>query len=430
MEGERFPQKPINSHPLEVGSFFDDVEVSVEEIADTPEMKQIAGYLEEINETAIKNIFSQELRKSVGTTGTSTPIGRFIPKSEIQLDEGDDSDDYLGVYYGNRRIALNAYKLAQSSSYASAGLYNKIINEAYEVDTALHRTHVRGKSSPRLALDLALNTNNARDALYSERHVHSLQGNRSEILAHLDEVAGWFKVVHTFVHEELHAITDTGKQNTAHTLSSTARFQRAVGLQTEVDQHMETRRESDGATVTEHYSTEKGRGINEAVTQLISLRLTKQYLQQCPRNNFERKYIDDLLTEVRVGYTTEMMVAEQYIALISALTDVPEDVVLSGLWTEYLKNGTYLPDEFADVLSEHIPTLNRQELAQGMQTIDHMLSEKKFTPDSEFFSIYADILTYFPEDVQEKVREKLIAISKKYFGDIETDSSIVENKAE
>lgn len=65
-----------------------------------------------------------------------------------------------------------------------------------------------------------------------------------------------------------------------------------------------------------------------------------------------------------------------------------------------------------------------------MQTIDHMLSEKKFTPDSEFFSIYADILTYFPEDVQEKVREKLIAISKKYFGDIETDSSIVENKAE
>tara|TARA_B100000745_G_scaffold248306_1_gene170341 strand:- start:126 stop:1427 length:1302 start_codon:yes stop_codon:yes gene_type:complete len=423
MEGERFPQKPIDTHPLEVGSFFGGVEVSVEEEKDTPEMKQIAGYLEDINETAVRNIVLQELRKSLDTTQVIRRMGRFIPKSKIEIEEGDDSDDYLGIYYGDKSIALNAHLLAQSSSRASIGLHNKIASEADEVDTALYETYVRGKSVPRIVFDLVLNTDGVRDSLRSELNVRSLQEDKGKILAHFDEIAGWLNVVLTFVHEELHAITDTGKQNTTYTLSNTARFQRAVGLQTETDQHIETRRESDDATVVEHYRIEKGRGINEAITQLISLRMTRMYLKQCPRNTFEQKYANDILQETKVGYSNEMRVAEQYIALISTLSNVPEDVILNGIFKEYVENGTYLPDMFISLLEEHMPHLGFEGWTALGKELHTQLSADSFPENSGFYEALSDLIMQLPPQKRDGVYEKLTALNIKYFGDPESVSA-------
>ncbi len=437
MEGERFPQKPIGNYSPEAESAFDDLDVSIEEIEDTPEMKQIAGYLDDINETAVRNIFLQELRKSLGTTGVISCMNRFIPKAKIIIEKGKDTDTSNATYNLNKFITLNAYKLSKSASTNAQILYNdqhlvalqnyinhtrvfikwnhsKSKEKSHGLIREMIAQHIHGEKKP------PVTTTEVRAMATDQTY---LDENEEEIRAHFDDILGWIKTVHSLIHEELHAITDTG--NTSMPDHS---HYRALGLQVEREEQSLVLRESDQVLITERYITEKGRGINEAITQLISLRMARTYLTQCPRNHFENTYLDSILHETKVGYTNEMCVAEQYIAFISAIADIPEEVILNSVFKEYVQNGTYLPNSFVDILSEHMPNIELKKRRLLVKELQTQLSVKSFSKNSAFYEAFQDLITQLPEHIRVKIYDKLARISEKYFGDPEDDSEIIESE--
>ena len=156
--------------------------------------------------------------------------------------------------------------------------------------------------------------------------------------------------------------------------------------------------------------------MNEAITELLAVRITRTYLRQQPQTGITQEHIDFFLDEANIGYPREIWIIKQYIALISAVSNLSETIVQNMLIREYLNNGTPMPETFAMLLHEHLPSLPGENWEWITSALHTQLSANEFTPDSAFYEIYADIMTLLPEATQEHLRERLTQLNIQFLG--------------
>lgn len=244
--------------------------------------------------------------------------------------------------------------------------------------------------------DLALNSYGISEDIKSDLASH-LSADASNAQREQVEHALWIiNTLFTFTHEQLHLLT---KQNE---LDPGTGVVHQTGLKT-VWKNGEALLES-------------GNGLNEAVTQLLALRIVKKYLHQNPAEGISHEYIERFLDKSNIGYPYEMHVAEQYIALISVLSEIPEDTVLNGIIRTYIENGSPVPNIFADLLAENCSAVSSETAIWTADILREQLSDKEFHKNSASYDTIEAIMNDLSKEKREKLTRKFTALNTQYMG--------------
>ncbi|MCA9367390.1 hypothetical protein KC887_03975 [Candidatus Kaiserbacteria bacterium] len=156
------------------------------------------------------------------------------------------------------------------------------------------------------------------------------------------------EVLHTLIHEQLHATSDQGFERDPATYAPLSR----VGLH---------RQSSWGdETGEELFLSNQYKVANEGMTEFLTERITREYLARTGdtaiygedeiENNFERALFEH-------GYGQFRARLELYFIFISALADVPRSVIEDTITRAYFRGGSVLPQEAIDEIEELQPGL-------------------------------------------------------------------------
>jgi hypothetical protein len=192
------------------------------------------------------------------------------------------------------------------------------------------------------------------------------------------------QVINTLIHEYLHEITRQ------------APFFRLTTLQDKsggIKKYMGTGLSSRTYTFKYDRSNEKlgdfvqevvyDENVNEGVTQIVTDDIHAEYAKRVGEgnNSYERKMrVQNEFSSS--AYMPEQLNIRLYIAIVSALTSIPEDDVKNSVVRCYFRNGQIVPDEIAD----HIPGIRLQpELL--VSHLGAMLASKNFVKNINNFLI-------------------------------------------
>ncbi len=173
---------------------------------------------------------------------------------------------------------------------------------------------------------------------------------------------------------------------------------------------------SKGALSEHTYYSE----INEGITELLTERIYREYKKRVgPGDDFSVPYSDRVsdstssetertIAEAKFhGYKREWQNAKMYIGIISAVTDVPADVVENAVFRTYIRNGTILSlhdrdSEIVTMLNEVHPTLSR--------VLDQILNSKIKDGPSSSLSYFVDVLDYenYPDEIPREIVKKIV----------------------
>jgi hypothetical protein len=156
------------------------------------------------------------------------------------------------------------------------------------------------------------------------------------------------------------------------------------------------------------YDTETGLGsepstwkfndpINEGLTQLLADDIHSEYNRRvgAGNNSVERQNREATGFSPET-YSTEQMNARIYIALLSADTDIPEDVIKDAVTKAYFRNGDIAPEEVGLLLDEDISEPN-----------EHFKNVLKKRLDKKDFLVFAENAAgCLPPDKQEKLMQR------------------------
>jgi hypothetical protein len=361
--------------------------------------EQVNELLNQLDEEAIYKLLEKELERA----DASNQMSRFIPIEDIIIDT-----ETLNSYgsYGEGEIQIHALTFERSKALSAATIANKIYKKLNnEISWYIDQCEETGDQNIRRVLL------NQIDELMSQIDALETVYESGE----LADIALRLKLLHTVIHEELHALTDQG--TSTHTDSGKNIEVKKVGFRTRAEgyQYHGTGRGKE----FEFFDSDTGVGINEAVTQLKALELAKEYWRQNPILEKDPSMASDLLVETMVGYTDEMMMAEYYIALISSLSGIEEERVLNGLFNEYTQGNDHLPTEFKDlILSEMVAAENNESAERFAEKVTDVLRTalaKKFEESKVYyFQAMKELITTLNPETQAKIDQKFSALQTKY----------------
>lgn len=222
----------------------------------------------------------------------------------------------------------------------------------------------------------------------------------SHLLWHDPEQTLW-----TLIHEQCHAISQ-----------DRARSYYTANKEGERDGEMiRLKYGVSSATWTKEYGAEEtekkvfDNDINEGITELLTERIFREYKKRTGSEIYNQhptqpdqtiSKTDEIVAREKFNaYERNWQNAKLYIGIISAVTDVPEDVVEHAVIRTYIRNGAIFPFQDSEVnamLSEVYPKLDI--------ILFNMLESKK----GEGLSLkdYVDHLSR--QDIPEDVRQKIV----------------------
>lgn len=241
---------------------------------------------EEVNETALKELFAQELGKSGGDVSQLN----FLSLNTIEIRKGQ----------------------------RSVGSYSFFRNKIYINSSA---------------------TEDGRDKELL-RYIFYGTDNSERVYSHTR-----LDLLHTIVHEETHAIAHTACV-TEHSKDERGTPLEQINVRTGYERtHLSAEVHSDN----EVKITNWGKAINEGVTDAIALKIFAQYLESNPLSNCSKSdietYIKDRNTFQKSAYASYIYALKLFTLLVSKGSGVPPDVVENAIIRGYLRGSEFISDE-------------------------------------------------------------------------------------
>ncbi len=147
--------------------------------------------------------------------------------------------------------------------------------------------------------------------------------------------------------------------------------------------------------------------INEGVTQLITERILKEYLRRTGQaGKIEKAYLSIPVAK-RGGYEHYILSIQYYIIFISALSDIPPDIVETSIIKAYLRGDELIPNEVLIEFSELI------KLDEFLSLRDNI---RKLEDPDKFKSEIIDILRKLPREKYNNAKDKLNTIISTHYG--------------
>lgn len=163
-----------------------------------------------------------------------------------------------------------------------------------------------------------------------------LKGDPSEIL--------W-----TLIHEQLHAISAV-KSRTMIEFDDTGNLYGEINHKSGLRRVTATQQKSQVEITQNLYEA-----INEGITELIAEKIFREYLKRSgdgAESTFGDWQKATARRYVMREYRYYWQFAQLYIALIAAVTEVPEEVAEKAILRSYLRNGDILPPELVEELAQ------------------------------------------------------------------------------
>lgn len=368
--------------------------------------KVVRKILSEIDESSIKHLLQEQLE----SVGSGELISRFVPTEDIKV-TSEASNTYGSYVYGE--IEINPYMFAINAERAAITITEDLAFKMRSRGWHLHEG--AGKSSGNTYLDALLQLIN-KEYLDTVTEMKSLHQEANEIefsgafQKEVKRVVMHIKVTHTLFHEQLHALSDKNNSAINHDdfLVEKGGFTAFHTVQVQ-----------DGVRYRK-----TGAGLDEGMTQVISLQIAKKYIEQHPPDGVSQEIINYVLQETRVGYTREMHITETIAAIIAVISGQSDEEVMQSLFQRYVNNEEPLPDNFAELLAASAPFYQAKGDSESYsyrftEILREILTQNSFDSRNEFYIAVQQILRELPEDKQEELSLKLKALNEKYFDPLE-----------
>lgn len=223
------------------------------------------------------------------------------------------------------------------------------------------------------------------------------------------------QVLWTLIHEECHAISQDEVRT--HILSNESDGRTGVKklLQSGVSLSVSTYDDNESKNAKRDVYNN---GINEGITELLTERIFREYIKRTGSEHYEQNSTkaesitdtEKIIAETKFdAYERNWQNAKLYIGIISAITDVPEDIVENAVIRTYIRNG--------DIILNHDSEIEQMlhEIYPNLSTILYnMLNSRK--GDGIPLESYVNVLSQkdIPNDVKQKIITALQKIKEEW----------------
>ncbi len=221
----------------------------------------------------------------------------------------------------------------------------------------------------------------------------------------------------TLIHEECHAVST----NTIQTQPIVTKSGHEIGVKLTSPSGVAKNRLEYLHTVSDREYVSKIYGdINEGITELITERIFREYKKRTGTAEYKEDPIDPERKISSVEETTAKnkfsayerywQTAKIYISLISAISDIPEDITENALIRMYIRNGAILSDELK---MEFGSSCGAGVDVDIMNMLTMMNGENNSTLGKQLDSIISNYYEYdedynvIPNEEFQKIRQKI-----------------------
>jgi hypothetical protein len=223
-----------------------------------------------------------------------------------------------------------------------------------------------------------------------------------------------YNTLNTLVHEYLHELS-TLPFNSVTYKYDTGKVETETNSQSGVSNLMRTyKHKSQGDTLSDSYIRSQqviSRKINEGITQILTDDICTEYLK---RTGTKKDAINStsIFSE---AYTVEQVNVRIYIAFLSTLTGIDEDVIKNAVLRAYFRNGSIVPDEIKELLPNDI---RPAEFLSG--SISRALEKDEFIDDASHHISHSSILSGEQQTIFYKKCEQLLEEEKNFYKSLST----------
>jgi hypothetical protein len=156
------------------------------------------------------------------------------------------------------------------------------------------------------------------------------------------------------------------------------------------------------------------RGINEAITEIMAQRLTKEYVTQFPPEGISSGKALSFIEKYNRSYTRERWVAEQLITIFSVVADVPNDVVEQAFYRAYVNREDFLVPELVEALQAEMPDESAEEIEPLLKRLQSAIEVDSFKSDSTVYEVYDEIISRLPQEKQTRIKDTFGELYEEY----------------
>lgn len=213
-------------------------------------------------------------------------------------------------------------------------------------------------------------------------HLYDSQSQKTDTIA----------VINTLIHEQLHHVSSI--------------------LYNEVDKGKTTIKNISGVQIIRDVTYngyfrsifERGRFINEGITQLLTEKIQQEYLRQIGWQNS-----DDSFERLGIGidaYLENQFRIQLLIAFYSTLATVPEETVTNAIIRTYMRNGRISPVEIEELIAFSMP-YDKGDIAR-------ILTEMLDDENTEALDLIETLIELLPQEKQALFKVRADQILENY----------------